>query len=142
MIKYKWRKIRTSNRKGQAILEMALVIPILLVLIAGIVDLAQLWRSYHIVTNASREGARVAVLPSGTETVVQTRISEILSGSSLDPTKADVLLNTSTITGTQDTVRITYPYEALILKPMLLLVGNSEFPGTISLSAVTVMRNE
>ena len=42
---------------------MMLVTPILLLILAGIFDFGFLFRSWEVVTNAAREGARVGVLP-------------------------------------------------------------------------------
>jgi hypothetical protein len=43
--------------------EFALALPLLLVVIAGIVDFGFLFQRYEVLTNAAREGARIASLP-------------------------------------------------------------------------------
>jgi Flp pilus assembly protein TadG len=43
---------------------MAIATPILLLIVAGIFDFGMLFRSWEVVTNAAREGARVGVLPA------------------------------------------------------------------------------
>ena len=48
--------------------------PLLLVLIAGIVDFALMFQAYEVVTNAAREGARLRVLP-GTPPPTRRRAS-------------------------------------------------------------------
>src|SRR5438309_2240325 len=45
---------------GAAIVEMALVTPILVMLLVGIVDFGRVWNAYEVVTNAAREAARIA----------------------------------------------------------------------------------
>jgi Flp pilus assembly protein TadG len=50
------------RERGAAALEMAIVLPLLLVLIGGIVDLGRLFFAEIMVTNAAREGARVVVM--------------------------------------------------------------------------------
>ncbi len=55
------RLFRTD--RGAALVEFALVLPLLLVIIGGIVDFGFLFQRYEVVTNAAREGARLAVLP-------------------------------------------------------------------------------
>ena len=47
---------------------MAIVTPILLMILAGIFDFGFLFRSWEVVTNAAREGARVGVFPPTTAT--------------------------------------------------------------------------
>ena len=50
------------NEAGQAMVEMALVLPILLILIGGIVDFGWLFYNQLSLTNAAREGARYAAI--------------------------------------------------------------------------------
>ena len=61
MLKRLIKRMRKSE-KGQAMVEMALVLPILLLLIGGIMDFG--WLFYHQLSlaNAAREGARYAVI--------------------------------------------------------------------------------
>lgn len=49
-----WR----SNQRGQGLIEMALLAALLILLLAGVVDIGRAFNSYIVVTNASREGAR------------------------------------------------------------------------------------
>lgn len=53
-----------NNSKGQALVEMAFVLPILLMIVMGIVEFGRIFNAYLIVTNASREGARYASVNS------------------------------------------------------------------------------
>jgi hypothetical protein len=41
---------------------MAIVLPVLLLLVFGIIEMSNAWRTFQVVTNAAREGARVAIL--------------------------------------------------------------------------------
>ena len=49
--------------RGAALVEFALAVPLLLVVIAGIVDFGFVFQRYEVITNAAREGARLASLP-------------------------------------------------------------------------------
>ena len=55
----KWLR---KSEKGQAMVEMALVLPILLLLVGAIVDFGWLFYSQLALNNAAREGARYAVI--------------------------------------------------------------------------------
>ena len=58
------RRARWSDESGAELIEFALSLPILLLLVVlGIIDFGLLFRRYEVVTNAAREGARVAILP-------------------------------------------------------------------------------
>ena len=51
-----------KNEKGQALVELALVLPLLLALLCGIVDFGWIYYNQITLTNAAREGARYAVI--------------------------------------------------------------------------------
>jgi hypothetical protein len=50
------------NRHGQAIVELALVLPIILLIVIGMLEFARAWNLHQTMTDAVREGARRAVL--------------------------------------------------------------------------------
>ncbi|MGE5653202.1 MAG: TadE/TadG family type IV pilus assembly protein [Bacillota bacterium] len=50
------------DRRGQAIVEMALVLPIFILLVMGIIDFGRLYNAQISITHASREGAREAAV--------------------------------------------------------------------------------
>lgn len=51
--------VRRSER-GANLVEMAIVTPLLLLLLAGAIDIGRMFNNYIIITNAAREGARLA----------------------------------------------------------------------------------
>src|SRR5262245_19797674 len=55
---------RRSNQRGQAVIELALTLPLLLLVVFGIIDFGFMFQRYESVTNAAREGARLGILPS------------------------------------------------------------------------------
>ena len=54
------------------------MLPILLLVFGGIVDFGLLLQRQQVVTNAAREGARLAVLPGYTSTDVQARVTQFV----------------------------------------------------------------
>lgn len=147
----RWLESRgeSCNRReqGQSLVEFALVLPLLLVLVFGIVEFAGAWRTYQIITNVAREGARLAVIPSSTQSEVQTLVAQGLTDSGLDPALATISLNLcsgSGCEGTPDEVSIDYPHDFVLMGPLAQLACSScgGSYGTITLSTTTVMRNE
>jgi Flp pilus assembly protein TadG len=59
------RRSGRLNRKGQALLEFALVLPLVLLLVVGMLEFARAWNLHQTMTDAVREGARRAVLADG-----------------------------------------------------------------------------
>ncbi len=68
------------HRRGAACVEFAVLSPILLILILGIIDVGQFVNVGQSVSNASREGARVAARQTTTNvSAVQTAVSDYLT---------------------------------------------------------------
>ena len=57
------RRRRRSGEAGVELIEFALVFPLLLLVVLGIVDYGFMFQRFEALTNATREGARVASLP-------------------------------------------------------------------------------
>src|SRR5512135_1275180 len=72
--------VRRKNGRGQSVIEFALVLPFLILLLAGVVDFANAFRIYIALTNAAREGAYYAAMPDGTTATVCQRVQEALAG--------------------------------------------------------------
>ncbi len=153
------RKCSTTRRRpggsgssGQSLVEFALVLPMLLVLVFGIVEFGNAWRHYQLITNTAREGARVAVLPSSTAAIVDSVIDDRLNGSGLDSNQATVTLKIldfgdANYSNSADTVTIDYPYDFIFLGPIIDLMctgigcGGGAY-STVTLSSTSIMRNE
>jgi Flp pilus assembly protein TadG len=60
------KSTRTRQDRGASAVEFALVLPLLLLVIAGIVDFGRAFFTQVILTNAAREGARAAVFATAT----------------------------------------------------------------------------
>ena len=64
------RSARSQSRRGAAMLEFAIVLPILLLIILGIIELGRVMMLNQITTNACREACRRAIIPGMTNTYV------------------------------------------------------------------------
>jgi Flp pilus assembly protein TadG len=58
-------RVRLRGESGAAAVEFALVFPLLLVVMIGIFEFGRVWNIHHVVTDATREGARRAVVKDG-----------------------------------------------------------------------------
>jgi Flp pilus assembly protein TadG len=143
-------RVRGRGERGAELIELALVLPILLLAFAGIVDFALLMQRWLVVSNAAREGARIAVLPGYTQTDVQNRVTAYVQQGTGDTTAAPVaVLTTVTITPTaptppfpaaQVTVSLTHSY--LVIGPVSALFSGGGSWTTITLVARSTMRIE
>lgn len=144
---------RSAGRResGQTLIELVLVLPLLLLVLFGMVEFAKAWRTYQVVTNSGREGARHAAVQQSTEVEVRDRIKDRLRADGLDPDAAVIDLTicseggaTTGCVGNEEIVEVSYPYQFRMIGPIAqLLCGNcgDEF-GSVMLSTRTVMRNE
>jgi Flp pilus assembly protein TadG len=123
---------------GQAILEFAMVIPILLAFIFFIIDCGLFGYSYVSATNAVREGARCAAV-GGTDAAVATRVSDTSGGLAAVPTVATNVYSPSPATvGGSVTVGATYTYNWIT--PIGLVPGldsTTDFTKTVKMRMET-----
>jgi Flp pilus assembly protein TadG len=65
---------RLCGEEAAQLVEFALVLPMLLLVVLGIAEFGAIFQRYEVVTNAAREGARMAVLPGYTDADVTARV--------------------------------------------------------------------
>jgi Flp pilus assembly protein TadG len=140
----------TSDR-GQALVETAITLPLLLLVAIGIFEFGRAYQTLQVVTNAAREGARVAVLPNATPSDVQSRVTAYLRNGQLpDYTSATVSVNQNdtvsigATTAAASRVNVNYPFSFIVLNPVVNLVvyGSTLGGAPVTLAASAEMRNE
>lgn len=137
---------RLRTDVGAELIELALILPLLLLVFGGIVDFGFLFKDYEVVTNAAREGARLGTLPNySISTDVPSRVQAYATSGGLDTTKLTVSPSWVTLTvptGNVQAVKVnvSYTHSFLILGPIAQLFGGSF--GTVTLNASSTMRIE
>lgn len=129
--------------RGQALAEFALTVPVLLFLVLGIIEFGRAWSQQQAITDAAREGARLAVVvdPTVTAATVVTRVKSALRRAAVDSTATVTLTGTFRSTGTPMTVSVSAPYRFVFLAPIVNLFGGAQ-ASLITLSSAVTMRNE
>ncbi|MDH3271198.1 MAG: pilus assembly protein [Gemmatimonadota bacterium] len=130
------------SEDGQALVEFALVIPVLLLLMLGLVEFSRAWNAQQVLTDVARESLRNSVVANGEFTYDEMRrqIDNALVRASLDPALADVTVDGwKTGTGTPARIRIDYEFEFSFIAP---LIGWASDDRSLVLSTSFVMRNE
>lgn len=84
-----------QKRRGAAVVEFAVVAPIFVLFVFGLIEYGRMVMVQQIITNASREGARLAVLEGVTEDEVIEAVVDYCSNSRIAVTAGDVVLNPS-----------------------------------------------
>jgi Flp pilus assembly protein TadG len=142
-------KNRVRSERGAELIEFALVFPLLLLLVLGMVDFGFLFQRYEVLTNAAREGARMAALADKyTQTDVTNRVQAYLTSGGVPWTKTtlSVSLSDQTITTSDGTklaakqVTVAYTNAYLFIGPIAQMFGGSFT--TVPITTVATMRKE
>lgn len=138
------RRLLTADT-GQSLAEFALLLPILMGVVIGIFEFGRAWNVDQVLTNAGREGARLAVIPTSSEDDVIATVEDALTNAALDPSLASIdIEGMGDGYGTPTSVAIAYPFEFTFLGPIMAFLGDGEgeTPGAITLNSQITMRNE
>jgi hypothetical protein len=130
---------RVRHESGAAALEFAVVLPILLMILFGILEFGRIMMVCHMLTTTAREGVRQASLPGADTASVMAVITNELSQAGLmyDSCELDPPDISTANRDDPVTVRVRINYESIAWVPGF-------FPGLtgIQLEGVAVMRKE
>jgi Flp pilus assembly protein TadG len=105
------------NIRGQALVEFAIILPLLLLLVVGIFEFGRYFYNMNNITNVAREGVRFAVVtPNYTQASVESFVKQRLSAFGYDPTKSTVTVTAKPASGSGNpvTVAVTLPFESIV----------------------------
>jgi len=135
------------NQRGAALLETAITIPIILLISVAIFEFGRAYQTWQVLTNASREGARIAIIAGTTDAEITTAVRNYLSSGRLaNPGAAQVNLvrNVPLTIGTASQITVSYPFNFIVLNPVARLVvrGSNTGSSGLTMQSVSIMRNE
>lgn len=131
MFRVKHRGTR-RNERGQAMAEMAVVLPVLLLLILAIVQLGIAFNNYLTLTDAVREGARTAAVSrhySDRVDRVKAKVRDSAANLDTSDSKLPITVDSTWEPGSDVTVSASYPYD-------ISLLGYVVFSGKLSTHTV------
>jgi Flp pilus assembly protein TadG len=109
------RHIR-RNENGQALVEFALVAPLLFLILFGIIQFGIAFMHSVTLTDAVRAGARkAAVSRSAADPTQATKNALLAAATDLDPSKVSTTVTSTWQSGSTVTVAATYPYQINLL---------------------------
>jgi len=121
---------------GQAMVESALVIPLFILILCGILDFGWIFSNQLMVNNCSREGARYAVVRSSESNLASLVTTHVQQVSSLgDP--EDISVSVST-TGDGD-INVTVQKDVTVLTPLAGIFVQGQ---VIPLNSTTIMSTD
>lgn len=112
----KFRYLNKSE-KGQSLVELALILPILLLLLLGIIEFGRVFNAHLIITNASRDGVRQGAV-GASDTDIQNAV--LNSVAVLDKSKLTVTIYPmQTYRHSGDELKIHVEYPVKIYAPII-----------------------
>ncbi|HSR67195.1 MAG TPA: TadE/TadG family type IV pilus assembly protein [Acidobacteriota bacterium] len=131
---------RNRNERGTSTVEGALVLIAFFVILFGIMEMGRIVSVYQTMTDAVREGARLAIAPTaGTSTLpssaaVQAEVERFLASNGIQGASISVNPATTPSGDTATEVTVSYDYNVITLSMFS--------DATITLNAGSTMRNE
>jgi len=141
------RRPRLGDDRGSELIELAIVLPLLLIMAAAIVDFGFMFQRYEVLTNAAREGARLGSLPGYSVADVQNRVTDYLNVAGMSGAPAPSVTYSNVAIGgggpTINMVNVTafFPYDFLYIGPIAGLAGGTGW-NSITLQTTSSMRVE
>jgi Flp pilus assembly protein TadG len=126
---------RLAGSSANAMIEFALVLPILLLILFGVTEFGRAISTVQVLNAAAREGARIAAVTNPDPAAVTARVNAVLGAASVTPTS---ILVEGPLGMSEQTVRVTITSDFDVLSGTVL----GAFSGTINLQGVSVMRHE
>jgi Flp pilus assembly protein TadG len=143
----KWRQAANDRRdRGSVAVEFALLLPVLLLLVFGIIDFGRAINDQITLTQAAREGVRLASL-GYSPAAVNTR-TESAAAPTLTLTSANITVTPATSpacapgagNGVDAVVKLTYTFTFITpVGAFAAMFGTASFGSTLSLSATGTM---
>lgn len=136
LIRNRVRSHRKPRRRGAAIVEFAIVAPVFLILITGIVELGRGIVVQQLLTNASREGARIGGYDTTMSTAtVTSAVNSYLFNVGISGATTTVSPNPPSLAsdGQSVSVTVSIPFSKVTYLPSPVYLGST------TLQAKTVM---
>jgi Flp pilus assembly protein TadG len=127
-----------KRRRGAAVVEFAVVAPVFFLLVFGMIEYGRMVMVQQILTNASREGARLAVLDGITTANVVSSVDSYLAGAGITGANVAVATNPPVAPDYADSMTITVDiaFDQVSWLPSPMFLQGQQ------LSATTTMRRE
>ncbi len=131
---------RLRSELGASAVEFALLLPLLMMVLFGIIEFGFALYQQAVLTNASREGSRLGIVqavPAITTAQINAAIDNYLTPAGINPANVTRTIVAGGGTGTPVSVSLTLPYTFMVLPNL-----TSSVVPQINLTAYTVMRHE
>ncbi len=118
-----------KQKRGQSMVEFAVVIPLLLLLILAIFEFGRIYNAQIEVTQAAREGARAGVLEiyKNNDAAVKTKVKALAPSLNLTDAEIEIIWNVAAVSGdTNQSIKVTVAHDVPLITPVI----GAFFPGS------------
>jgi len=124
------------GNRGQAVIEFAFVLPLLLLVCFGITEFGRAWMTMNIITSAAREGVRLAVVTAPNIPAVEQRVRDVCAAAGVETSAITVVPPDPADPDRRVSVTVETDFEVI---PGRFL---GAFSGIIPLRTTSIMRHE
>jgi Flp pilus assembly protein TadG len=126
------------GQRGQTMVEMGLILPIMLVMVVGVIETVTLFNHYITVVNASRDGARIgskggSITDAEIRSLIANDLSRLPNGTLITPT-VDITINRTPVPG-DTAIQVSTCYNHKIIMHINLIM-----PETVRVCSATTMK--
>ena len=131
-------RLYRKQRRAAAVVEFAIIAPLFFLLVFGMIEYGRMVMVQQIITNASREGARRAVLDGASASEVDTAVTDFCEGSSISgvTVECEPAEPSTAAFGDPVTVTVSIDFVDVSWLPSPMYLGGQE------MRASTAMRRE
>lgn len=146
------RAQRRLDNRGQALVEMALLLPVVMLILIGVVEFGRAWQAKQTLTDVAREAARLSVIGDNTMTRarVDSAVRTRIKGAGFDSSASKLTLSWPngchmagcspvTSTGAVTAVTLTLEHRFVAIQRLITLATSG---GVLTLRTTARMRNE
>ncbi|ADL11781.1 TadE/TadG family type IV pilus assembly protein [Acetohalobium arabaticum] len=125
------------RRRGQALVELALVLPVLLLILFGIVEFGRIFHAYLVIANAARVGAREGAITND-DTDIKDAV-RTAADHSLDLNRLSIAISPDPANRNKgDSLTVEVDYDVEVFAPIIAQLVPDPFP----INSTMVMRIE
>jgi Flp pilus assembly protein TadG len=137
------RQRRRNDRRGTSAVEFAFIAPLFFMLVIGMIEFGRAMMVQQILTNAARQGARIATLDStngssnpAPTSIVTSEVNDVLAAANISGATTTISPALPATAGTDISVTVTVPYMSVTWVPSPWFLSGA------TLAANCVMRRE
>lgn len=132
------KRSRRASCRGVAVIEIAIILPLLLLLVLGAIEYSWLFMKSHQITNAARQAARVGAMVDSDSAKVVQAATDALAAGGIDSLNIQITVNPTDVlnllAGDLLTVEVLIPYNDVSLLQLPLIPTPTQLRASVSMA--------